>query len=153
MRNPLATLDAVRVSEGKLDPAINVEKSDLDAYRRTRDTDKLVMFDEPKPTVFKIKQPKAAFVMDNLARCTTDPARRMTAFQTCVHEIVLASGEVMKPASLTKAAYGMVTADDAWLDRVRDKFGMAIIFEMGQAAIDLGQISDEDAAGFYWPGG
>jgi hypothetical protein len=150
MRNPLATLDAVRLD----DPAIDKEASDLDAYAKTRHVKHLVFKDGAKPVIFKVMQPSAAFTLDVLARLSGS-GRVMYAFQACVHEIVMPDDQrlLAQKEHMSNAAGGMKTAHDKWLDQVRAKFGAKAIIEMGTVACDLGTMSDEELAGFTSPVG
>jgi hypothetical protein len=151
MRNPLATLDAVRLD----DPAIDRENSDLDAYAKSRDLKHLKFTDGAKPVIFKIRQPVSAYVFDVLDRLTGS-GRYAAAFVACCHEIVLPNDERLLPQKehMKKSmAGGMMVAHDKWLDLVRAKFGKAAILEMGTVACDLGNMSDEEIAGFSLPVG
>jgi hypothetical protein len=150
MRNPLGTLDAVRLD----DPAIDREASDLDAYAKTRHTKHLAFKPDAKPVIFKVMQPSAAFTLDVLARLS-GTGRVMYAFQACVHEIVMPDDQrlLTQKEHLSKAAGGMQIAHDKWLDQVRAKFGTKTILEMGAVACDVGTMSDEELAGFTSPAG
>jgi hypothetical protein len=150
MRNPLATLDAVRLD----DPAIDKDKSDMEAYAKTRHLTHVKFIDGQKPVIFKIMQPSAVYTLDVLARLS-GAGRLMTAFQACVHEIVMPDDQrlLAQKEHLSNAAGGMKLAHDKWLDQVRAKFGAKVILEMGGVAFELGGMSDEEVAGFSLPAG
>jgi hypothetical protein len=151
MRNPLATLDAVRLD----DPAIDKSKSDLEAYAKTRDIKYLTFIDGQKPVIFKVAQPASAYVVQVLDKLS-GTSRLASAFLACVHEVVLPDDQRLLPQKehMQKSiAGGMMLAHDKWLDQIRAKFGMKTILEMGKVACDLGDMSDEELAGFSWPVG
>lgn len=150
MRNPLATLDAVRLD----DPAIDKDASDLEAYAKTRDVKHLKFLDGQRPVIFKVRQPSAVFTLDVLARLSGS-GRVMYAFQACCHEIVLPDDQrlLAQKEHFTNGAGGMKIAHEKWLDQVRAKFGARAIIEMGSVAGELGTMSDEELAGFGSPAG
>jgi hypothetical protein len=150
MRNPLATLDAVRLD----DPAIDKDASDLDAYAKSRNPKHLKFHEGQKPVVFKVMQPSAAFTLDVLARLSGS-GRVMYAFQACVHEVVMPDDHrlLAQKEHFSTGAGGMKIAHEKWLDQVRAKFGARAIIEMGNVASELGTMSDEELAGFSSPAG
>jgi hypothetical protein len=151
MRNPLATLDAVRLD----DPAIDTDRSNLDLYEKTLNLGHLAFKDGQKPVIFKVQQPSSAFTLDVLERISGS-GRLMYAFQACVHEILLPDGNrllIQKEHATKSVVGGMTVAHEMWLDQVRAKYGANTILRMGAIACRLGTLSDSEFAGFTSPVG
>lgn len=119
------------------DSAINTAASDMFAYAKSRDTTHLVYNEGQHPVLFSVK------------RISTDMLLRLREFgkgdkatyrYLCFLSACLSykQGEEVVTAELIK---NTSVAEDAWLDILRDEFGMDIIEELVDVAYKFQTLS------------
>ena len=152
--NPLGPIEVVCVAERNIDPAIDVEASDIDKYLLTRDPSCLVIKAGMTPTKFVLKQLKAMYLSDVIEAHSAPSRRIMLAFLTACHEVKLANGTSLVPAKLNPdPVYGVIKADEEFYQRVNDECGMDAIREMGYFIMRRAGVGAKGLGPFDWPPG
>lgn len=152
MQNPLGALEIVRVNAKHMDPALDLDAMDLDAYRKTRDPELIKCREGQTPARFRIKPLKAAYVVDALESQLQKTRYTMAVLASC-HEITLHNGEVIKPARMERAIFETQIADASWLDVIRNKFGLETVYEIGRVAFERATLPEDARGPFSWPAG
>lgn len=153
-RSPFKPMECVSLAFE--DPALDWESmttADLERYVASRDMKDLVLRADARPHLFHVSQMPGVFKSQNLDAVMGEGARQTLAFLVCCHRITLPNGTHMQAAGLRKGACGTQIAPDSWVDEVRDLFAMRTIYEIGQVAIDLAEMSRVRLGPFLLPHG
>ena len=149
--DPFAPIDVASAFSDTIDPAIDPARSNLDAYKKTRDPKHLVFREGMAPVRFRLQPLEAAYLAERLDSLDAFP-RAMHAFLVSCHEIVLPSGEKLVPAVLNDdPVYGIKVATRKWVNEVAARFRLATVYEMGTVAVQRAQMRPEEMGPFDWP--
>lgn len=157
-RDTLGPRRVVRVGRYAIDDALDVEKTNIFAYRLTRDP-KLLVFAEGKSEAdavwFSIGRLKNRFVTEALDVLESPAARFERAFRAACQRIEIPGEEPMAPdeKQLVEWRSGGKVAGDEWVDRVVDRFGRTAVQEMGSVAYDLANLAPGADGPFALPPG
>lgn len=119
------------------DSAINTAASDMFAYAKSRDTAHLVYNEGMHPVLFSVKRISTDMLLrlrefGKGDRATYRYLCFLTACTSYKHGEEVVSAELIKNTSV---------AEDAWLDILRDEFGMDIIEEILDVAYKFQTLS------------
>jgi hypothetical protein len=149
--DPLGPIEAVCVSEGNVDPAIDVAASNLDEYLRTRDPKHLRFKPGMQPTKYVLRPISAMYVMDKLENMPRGSKLAM-AFSVACHEVRVPAGEPLRPKRLNAdPSYGVEIASDEWIETVRNKCRLSAVIEMGALALRRASLRPDELGPFDWP--
>lgn len=150
MKTNIQQLAAVRVNPRCVDPAINVAKSNLAEYRRTRELEHLVFVEGVKPATFWLDPIAFSWVV-NVCRLDgiSETARYVAAFRGSCFAIDLPDGTRMVPTPGEITSNGETRyTDEAWIQRVSKRFGLLTVYELGAVALQRAELPEEQQAFF-----
>jgi hypothetical protein len=150
--DPLAPIEVASVS----DPAIDTEKSKLEAYAKTRDPRHLVLKPGERPTLYVLQPIPAAYALDVLENPTFHATMHaVIAFKAACVEIKLPGGGSLRPAegARVETAFGFRIAGDEWVEAVTRKLGGKRLVEIGMVARRRAQLAEDELGPFAWPAG
>lgn len=139
----LSQMKAVRINASSSDAAIDLERSDIQQYAKTRDEKHLVFSDGSAPDRFVIRKlnPSEIATINDLYAARPNQ-KALLAFMLAVQQIELSDGSVMEitKEEMVETVVGgkKVTAPgDKWIERVIGEFSYDSVLEIGQVAIDF----------------
>jgi hypothetical protein len=148
--DPLAAIDVVPAYADTLDPAIDVAKSNLDAYKKTRNPKLLVFKEGVRPAKFKLQPIEASYLAERLDSLQLFE-KLAHAFMVSCHEIELADGTKIRPDVLNDdPVHGVKVATRKWVNEVARRFRLATVYEMGSVAVQRAQLRPEELGPFDW---
>lgn len=153
MQDPFKPLEIVATNSQFYDPAIDTDVPDaaerMARYHETRELDALAWKDGAERTLFVCKRlpaPYAACVLENLG----GTMRWITAVAAGCHLVRLPGGKTMAPSKKPRPqSYGVEGAENAWLDELRDAFGIETLYEVGRVISEHANLP-KDAKGPYF---
>jgi hypothetical protein len=151
--DPLKAIEVVCVADGNVDDAIDLEKSDLDRYRETRDPRHIAFKPGMQPTKFVLRPLKLMFTVDHIEHLPAG-AKASLAFMVACHEVRLPNGERLRPEkTTTNGVYSVEIAGEEWIESVAMHCRLKSIYEMGLFAIRRASLKQGELGPFDWPAG
>lgn len=130
-----------------MDPAVDWSATDAKEYRESRKLE--IVKELPgglKPAKFYIRPLPATFVLGYLESASIGE-KVMLALRAGLFRVEMPNGNDLKPEKTVKLDDCSVATPE-WINTIRDKFGMATVYEMATLAIKLAQLSEEER-GFF----
>lgn len=156
-RDPLAPKRIVRVNPYCIDPALDLEQTNLYSYRVTRDESELVALPGRELGWIHIERMKRAVLTALVDSVRGEQARLEIAFRACVKRIEIPGAEAIEPDAkgFVTWATGARVAGDEWIDRIADLegHGFNVVLEAGQVAMDMAKLAPGARGPFGLPPG
>jgi hypothetical protein len=140
-----------------MDPAIDLDKSNISEYAKTRDLKHLTFLDGMQPTFFVVKKVPATYVMSLGDQGMGPNLKKAIMFSASCHRVELGEGGVME-AELKEQKIGgaqtiQLPASDSWVTEITEEFGLDTVLEVGQVSIDFASLGKKNKPSFsYFPG-
>jgi hypothetical protein len=126
----------------------------LARYRKTRDVRELRFKTGMEPTKFILKHLPAAALPTIKRFAGNEEELAQMCFTYACHEIHSSGEKAMKPnpKRMAKAAMGILAADPVeWIGRVKDRFGTAVVTEVGLVIERRTRLAKGAWGPFSWP--
>lgn len=121
------------------DPAIDLEKTNIEEYAKERDLSKVKFLEGKTPSIFKIEKISASVMIRLLNLFPAGDSANAVLFLASCKEFTTSDGQEVK-------ADGIVSnmAPDSWLDKVQEEVGYEGLIELMTVAARFQKLSKRD---------